>query len=272
MSTTRKALPALALCLAASVAVADGDYVSPTNQRFGITLGIIDVKTATTLRVDQSDGTPGTTLNGEGDLGLDKSRVEPQFDFMVRAGERHRVFFDYFTLDRNDNKVLTQGPYAYGGVVLLQGDPVTTDLSLRVLQLTYGYSFWHSEKLEIAATLSINDAEIQSSVRVATETRHVYDSESLAGPFPEPGVMLTWVASKRFFFDATARYLKVAVDHYDGSVGVYQFDAQYRLRPNISFGLGYDDTRANFLSRKSSHTGYFNFDAKGPEFFVRVAF
>jgi len=272
MSTNRKAYAALALCLAASVAAADGDYVSPTNQRFGISLGIIDVKPSTTLRVDQSNGTAGTTLNGESDLGLDSSRIEPKFDFMVRAGERHRVFFDYFTLDRTDTKVLTQGPYAYGDVVLLEGNPVTTELSLRVLQLTYGYSFWHSEKLEIAATLSINDAEVQSSVRVSTEARHVYDSESLAGPFPEPGVMVTWAPSKRFFFDATARYLKAAIDHIDGSVGVYEFDAQYRLRPNISFALGYADTRANFLSRKSTDTGYFNFDAKGPELFVRVAF
>jgi hypothetical protein len=268
----RRALPVLALCLAASVAVADGDYVSPTDQRFGITLGIIDVRPSTTLRVDQSNGTEGTTLNGESDLGLDSSRIEPKFDFMVRAGERHRVFFDYFTLDRDDTKVLNNGPYAYGGVVLLEGDPVTTNLSLRVLQLTYGYSFWHGENLEIAATLSINDAEIESSVRVSTEQRHVYDSQSLAGPFPAPGLMLTWVASKRFFFDATARYLKVAIDHIDGSVGIYEFDAQYRLRPNISFGVGYADTRANFLSRKSTDTGYFSFDSKGPEAFVRVAF
>jgi hypothetical protein len=272
VSTNRKAYLALALCLAASVAAADGDYVSPTNQRFGISLGIIDVKASTTLRVDQSNGTTGTTLNGESDLGLDSSRIEPKFDFMVRAGARHRVFFDYFTLDRSDTKVLAQGPDSYGGVVLLEGDPVTTDFRLQVLQITYGYSFWHSEKLEIAATLSINDAELESSVRVNTEARHVYDDESVAGPFPAPGLMLTWVASKRFFFDATARYLKVAIDHTEGSIGIYEFDAQYRLRPNISFALGYADTRADFLSRKTDHTGYFNFDAKGPELFVRVAF
>jgi hypothetical protein len=36
--------------------------------------------------------------------------------------------------------------------------------------------------------------------------------------------------------------------------------------------LGYNDTRANLLSRQSKDSGSFIFDAKGPELFVRVAF
>jgi hypothetical protein len=156
--------------------------------------------------------------------------------------------------------------------VLLQGDPVQSDLSLRVLQLTYGYSFWHSAKLEVSGTISINDTQIQSSVRVQTATRHIYDAQSLAGPFPTPGIAATYVASKRFYFDATARYMRLSIDHMEGSLTMYQFAALYRLRPNVSFGLGYDGMRANLLSRKSTDTGSFNFDAKGPELFVRVSF
>jgi hypothetical protein len=49
-------------------------------------------------------------------------------------------------------------------------------------------------------------------------------------------------------------------------------DAFYRLRPNIAFALGYTGTRADLLSRQSKNAGSFDFDAKGPELFIRVEF
>ena len=268
----KTAFLALAACLTGGAASADGDYVSPTNARFALTLGAVEVSPSTVVRVDSKTGTLGTTFNGENDFGLDSHRIEPKFDLMLRAGERHRLFFDYFTLDRSDTKNLAFGPANFGDVVLLEGDPVQAELSLRVLERTYGYSFWHSEKLELTGTISINDTEVSSSVRVQTPTRHVYDSQSTACPFPTPGITATYVASKRFYFDGTFRYMRISIDHLEGSTTIYDFEALYRFRPNVSFGLGYSGVRADLLSRKSTDTGYFDFDSKGPEVFVRVAF
>jgi hypothetical protein len=267
-----RVLWALSLCSSATIAAADADYFSPTDSRFALSVGVSQVNSSTSLTVDSTAGLAGTYLNGEDDLGLDRRRYEPKFDVAFRAGVRNRVFFDYFTLDRSDTKVLVQGPVDYGNVLLLSGDPVTTDLSVRVLQISYGYSFWHSEKLEVAAVLSVNDTEIESSVRVQTASRHVYDERSLAGPFPTPGIDVTWAASKRFYFEGKARYLKLAIDHLDGSVSLYDLDAFFRLRPNIAFALGYTGTRADVLSSKSNKAGSFDFAARGPELFVRVEF
>jgi hypothetical protein len=271
LNGTGRALGALLLCSTATIAAADGDYFSPTESRVVLSMGVMQVNSSTSLRVDSSAGFLGTEVDGENELGLERRRYEPKFDVAFRAGERNRVFFDYFSLDRRDTAVLV-APISYGNVVLQVGDPVTTDLSLRVLQLGYGFSFWHGDKLEIAGILAINDTEIQSSERVNTATRHVYDEQSLAGPFPTPGIDVTWAPTKHFYFEGKARYLRVAIDHLDGSVGLYDLDALYRLRPNVAFGLGYSATRADLLSRKSDNAGRFYFNAKGPELFVRVEF
>lgn len=272
MNGTSRMLGALLLCSSATVAAADADYFSPTDSRLALSLGVMQVGASTSLAVDSTAGFAGTDLNGEDELGLDRRRYEPKFDVAFRAGTRNRIFFDYFTLDRSNTTVLGVGPVNYGNVVLLAGDPVTTDLSLRVLQLGYGYSFWHGEKLEIAGILSINDTQIQSSVRVATLSRHIYDEQSLAGPFPTPGIDVTWAASKHFYFEGKARYLKLSIDHLEGSMSLYDVDAFYRLRPNIAFALGYTGTRADLISRKSNNGGSFDIDARGPELFVRVEF
>jgi hypothetical protein len=266
----KNGMAVLTLALITTLAHAD-DYMSPTDERVRLSLGFMHVTSTTNLRLDSSAGVPGTEVNAEHVLGLDGSDFEPKFQAMVRVGERHRLRFDYFTLDRTGQTTLT-APIVFRDVALQTGDPVNSNLSMRTLGITYEYSFLHREKFELAATLGINDTDISARARVATQTRHVDQQEDQAGPFPTLGLDSTYVLSKRFYLDARAQYFKAAVDHLTGSLGIYEFAALYRLRPNISFALGYTATKATLDSRQTRTSGRFDFESKGPEFFVRIAF
>jgi len=261
-------LASLALC--ATLAHAE-DYLSPTEERVRLSLGVVRLSNNTNLQLDSSAGISGTPVNAEDVFGLDKSDYEAKIQAMVRVGERHRLRFDYFSLDRSASSTLTQ-PIVFRDVVLQPGDPLNSDLSIRTFGITYGYSFLHSDKYEVAATLGVSDTDISARARVQTQTRHVDQTEDQAGPFPTVGLDASYVLSKRFYFDGRAQYLKVRVDHLDGSLGIYELDALYRLRPNISFALGYSMLRASLTSRQTNQAGFFDFNSKGPEFFVRIAF
>jgi hypothetical protein len=264
-------LAALGLGFLANLAHADGDYASPTDDRIRVSLGAMRTSSSTTLQVDSSTGTPGTLINGESQFGLDSWDIEPKFQVMVRAGERNRLRFDYFTLDRTGNAVVAE-PILIRDAVLQPGDPLQSLLNLRVFTITYGYSFWHSEQLEIAATLGVSAVDISVQAKVQTDAVHLNQLENQAGPFPTPGVDVTWVASKRFYFDGRIQYLDGHVDHLDGSLGIFELDALYRFRPNVSFALGYNYVKSHLSSTQTGDSGLFNISAKGPEFFVRVAF
>jgi hypothetical protein len=255
----------------ATLAHAD-DYPSPTDDRVRLSLGVMHLSSTTNLLLDSSQGVPGTAINAENDLGLDRTDFEPKFQAMVRVGERHRLRFDYFTLDRTGQTTISGAPIVFRDVVLPTGYPVQSDLNLRTLGINYEYSFLHSEKFEVAATVGINDTDISTRARISTQTLHVDQREDQAGPFPTLGLDATYVVSQRFYFDGRAQYFKVAIDHLDGSLGFYELDALYRFRPNVSFALGYTAVKAILDSRKPSNSGHFDFDSKGPEFFVRVAF
>jgi hypothetical protein len=267
----KKCTAVLSLALIASLAHAD-DYLSPTNERVRLSLGVTRLSSTTDMRLDSSAGIAGTPINAESDLGLDSSNTEPKFQAMVRVGERHRLRFDYFTLDRSGQTTLTGAPIIFRDVVLQPGDPVDTNLSLRTLGITYEYSFLHRERFEVAAVIGISDTDISARARVSTETRHVNQSEDQAGPFPTLGFDTTYVLSKRFYIDARAQYFRVTFNHIEGSLELYELDALYRFRPNVAFALGYTGVTADLNSRDTSKSGYFNFNSKGPEFFVRVAF
>jgi hypothetical protein len=259
-----------ALVLSATLAHAE-DYLSPTEERVRLSLGVVHLSNDTNLQLDSSAGVTGTAVNAEDVFGLDKSDYEAKIQAMVRVGERHRLWFDYFSLDRSASMTMTQ-PIVFRDVVLQPGDPVNSDLSIRTFGITYGYSFLHGDKYEVAATIGISDTDISARARVQTQARHVDQSEDQAGPVPNVGLNATYVVSKRFYLDGRAQYLKVRVDDLDGSLGIYELDALYRLRPNISFALGYSMFRASLISAQTKQAGFFNFNSKGPEFFVRIAF
>jgi len=247
------------------------DYLSPTEERVRLSIGAVRVSNKTDLQIDSSAGVPGTSLNAEDQFGLDKSDYEAKIQAMVRVGERHRLRFDYFSLDRTGQLTVTQ-PIVFRDVVLQPGDPLNSDLSIRTFGITYGYSFLHSDRYEVAATIGINDTDISARARVQTPTRHVDQTEDQAGPIPTVGLDATYVVSKRFYFDARAQYFRVRIDDLDGSLGIYELDALYRLRPNISFAAGYTSMRAKLISAQARQGGLFNFNSSGPEIFVRIAF
>ncbi len=262
----------LALASPGQAALADGEYTSPTESRVALSLGVLDTKSSTAARINAADGTPGTFIDGENDLGLESKRYEPKFQVAVRAGERSRLFFDYFQLDRSDTKLFQLGPTTFGNVVLLTQDPVQTEFDVRIVGLTYGYSLLHGEKFELSPVVGINDISVLTSVRVQTATRHLFDSESVAGPIPTPGLAATWAPFPRFYADASAKYLRIAIDHFVGSLELYEFDALYRLQPNIALGVGYTGIKTNIVSNQNRDSGQFTFDSRGPTVFFRVEF
>ena len=258
--------------VAANGATAPGeDYFSPTEERMRVSLGAVYLDSKTMVQLNSSTGVPGTLVDGEHDFGLDKADFEAKFQVMLRVGERNRLRFDYFSLDRTGNATLNKD-ILFRNVELLPGDPVNSNLSIDVFSLTYGYSFIHNDKFELAATLGINETDISARARVNTTARHVDQTEDQAGPFPTVGLDSTYVISKRFYLDGRIAYFRANVDKLDGSLGFYELNALYRLRPNVSFALGYELVKAHLLSNQASQAGLFNFTSKGPEIFVRVAF
>src|SRR5277367_6415034 len=182
------------LALFATLAHAE-DYLSPTEERVRLSLGVVRVSNDTNLALDSSTGVPGTPVNGEQDFGLDKTDFEAKLQAMVRVGERHRLRFDYFSLDRTGNATAME-PIIFRDAVIQPGNPMDTSLSMRTLGITYEYSFLHSERYELAATLGVNETDISARVKVTTPAVHINQAEDQAGPFPTVGLDGTYVVSK----------------------------------------------------------------------------
>ena len=218
----------------------------------------------------QQPGCAGHPINAEDAFGLDKSGFRsPKFKPWCASARRHRLQFDYFswiapgtTTHYRTHRIPRCGAAA-------RRSRGFRPVAFARFGISYEYSFLHSEKYEVAATIGINDTDI-SARRAGSrlQTRHVDQTEDQAGPFPTVGIGRDLCRQQAFYFDGRAQYMKVRVDHLDGSLGIYEADALYRLRPNISFALGYSMLRGQPRSRRRPRqAGLFQFQFEGSGIF-----
>jgi len=245
---------------------------SPITDHFYVRGTFFNPAVTTTLRVDQSAtgaNLPGTVVNGEKDLGLDSRIPQGRIEIMFRLRERNRLRVDYFETNRTADHVLTR-QVLFGDQTFNVGDRASSSLDWRTFGLTYTYSLIRTDRFEVGTGLAVHflEADARSAVTAKNERQEVSGS----GAFPTIPLDLTWRISRRFALTARGQYFHASVHNFEGSLGEYHADAQYRWKPNFSLGAGYTIMRSFLNANDANFPGLFRLNVRGPEAFFKVSF
>jgi len=248
---------------------------SPITDRFYVRGTFFNPAISTTLRIDAASpgnglpNVPGTVVSGERDLGLDSRIPQGRIEIMFRLRERNRLRVDYFETNRRASHAIAR-QIQFGNETFLSNDQVTSSAQWRQFGLTYTYSVLRTDRLELGLGLGVHFVEAEA--RGAVEAKQLRQEVSGAGAFPTIPLDFTWRISRRFAMVARAQYLHAAHNNFEGSMGEYHGDFQYRWKPNFSVGAGYTVIKS-FLQLQESHfPGMFRLNVRGPEAFFRVSF
>ncbi|MGH8139198.1 MAG: hypothetical protein ACREVV_13545 [Steroidobacteraceae bacterium] len=245
---------------------------SPITDRFYVRGTFFPAALQTSLRVDPHNGVPGalgTPVSGERDLGFDGRTPQGRIELMFRMRSRSKLRVDYFETDRNGDRVLAR-QIVFGDQTFNVADRATSSLDWRAFTLAYTYSFVRNDRLEIGAGLAVHF--LQADARAAVASRQVQQEVSGAGAFPTIPLDFAWRISRRFALTARAQYFHASVNNFEGSVGDYHADVQYRWKPNFALGMGYTIMKWSLDVNDASFPGVFRLSASGPEAFFRVSF
>jgi hypothetical protein len=248
---------------------------SPITDRFYVRGTFFNPAVSTTLRIDGASpgagllGTPGTPVSGEKDLGLDDRNPMGRIEIMFRLRERNRLRVDYFETNRRGDHAIAR-QILFGNETFAVNDQVTSSVQWRQFGLTYTYSVLRTDRLELGVGLGIHFVEAEA--RGSVEVKQLRQEVSGAGAFPTIPLDFTWRISRRFAMVARAQYLRASVNNFEGSMGDYHGDFQYRWTPNFSVGAGYSVLKS-FLQVDDAHfPGLFRQNVRGPEAFFKVSF
>lgn len=248
---------------------------SPITDRFYVRGTFFNPAISTTLRIDPASpgggvaGMAGTVVNGEKDLGLDSRNPQGRIEIMFRLRERSRLRVDYFETNRRGDHPLSR-QILFGDETFEPSDRVTSSMQWRQFGLTYTYSVLRTDRLELGLGVGVHLLEAEA--RGAVEAKQLRQEVSGAGAFPTIPLDFTWRISRRFAMVARAQYMHASVSNFEGSMGEYHGDFQYRWKPNFSLGAGYTVMRS-FLQVDATHfPGMFRLNVRGPEAFFKVSF
>jgi len=248
---------------------------SPITDRFYVRGTFFNPAISTTFRIDAQSpgsgvpGAPGTPVSGERDLGLDSRIPQGRIEIMFRLRERNRLRVDYFETNRRANHVIAR-QIQFGDETFLSSDQVTSSAQWRQFGLTYTFSVLRNDRVELGLGLGVHFVEAEA--RGAVDAKQLRQEVSGAGAFPTIPLDFTWRIWRGFSMVARAQYLHASVNNFEGSMGEYHGDFQYRWTPNFSVGAGYTVMKS-FLQVDDVHfPGLFRQNVRGPEAFFKVSF
>ena len=267
-----------ALCAALLAATATAGAKPPPeqpdnllNDTFTLQAGIVFSSNSTDVRKDSSAGTPGTELNGEGDLGLASRKLTGLGELTFRIRKRHRIrIADYFVpLDRSATRTLATA-INFGDTTYNVGDSVNSELKVHALAIAYTYSFVKNEHVELGASLGFNEYDLATQVAVPSRLRYEYYERS--APAPLLGLEGEARLSSRFYVEARFQDMHAHFGEVHGTLSSYQGNLLYRYSPNVTAGLGYIGYHVDVDVTTVGDSGHFALRSAGPQLFARVGF
>jgi hypothetical protein len=226
---------------------------------------------STRVRLDASDGTPGTPLDAERDLGFADNESTGRFELILRPRPRHRIRagFNYLSIARKASTVLDQD-VRFGDQVYLTGETVESQLRLRSWWISYGFSFLRLPNAE--AGFSVGVSSLDQYGKAGVPARRVSETEERVVPAPQFGLDATIRFSPRWYGEARYQYVALSEGQREGSLSQLDAAAIFQFDPNIAVGLGYTMYRIRADVRVTGDSGLFNYSAQAPQLFLRASF
>lgn len=218
---------------------------------------------------DPNSLTPGTPISMEDDLGLTPDVHQGRVEFIFRMRERHRLRVDMWEVNRSATTSPTSD-IVFGDTTLIPTDQVVSQFNWRQSDFTYTYSVLHHARFELGVGLGMH--LIQADTQARVNARGVHESFEWAGPFGTVAVDGSFLITSRFSFNARAQYMSLNLNNANGKLGDYHADVQFRWKPNLAFGLGYESSQEQVTVTNSNPDGDMKFDVHGAELFVRASF
>jgi len=218
-------------------AVADDEapvYAFP--DKWMIRLGAYVVDGSNTRFSVASDIGLGAAIDYQKDLGGEDGDTIPRIDAYYRFNERHRIDFTAFSIDRKGQRTLAFD-IDIGEDTFSASETVNSDIKYTLYRLGYGYSFYHSPKVELTLTAGLNITEYDLSFATSSGTKA--ESAGVTVPLPVVGLRMGYAITPKW----SVRYVSEAFfvdidDKFRGAILNYELNTEYKIFKHFALGVG----------------------------------
>ncbi|MFQ5936349.1 MAG: hypothetical protein ACE5LB_08080 [Acidiferrobacterales bacterium] len=208
------------------------------NDRASINVGVFLPTMSTEVRLSSSTLGLGTRFSLENDLGMDDEPTVPRIEGYYRFTRRHRIDYSLQDLSRDATTVL-QRDIQYGDVIFPAGTQVASNFDLKVLKVSYMYSFFQTRTWDLGFTAGLYGFDFDGSI-VAPAARLVERDEEFA-PFPMVGIRATYALKPVLFLKGSFEYFEIDRSDVEAEVTDIWVALEYKTGKKLGIGIGYND-------------------------------
>lgn len=242
-------------------------------RRFKLTAGVFFPVNNTKIEVGNSDGSRGTQIDFEDDLGFKKSTTTFLGNFQWRASRRSRFDLGYFHLDRNTSRTL-QKTIEFGDHTYPVNATVSSYFKVDIYQFSYGYAFLLGPKYELGLQLGIHTLGTAVGINLIGETAGVgyNDKFDFTAPLPDIGIWGGYAFTDKLALNGNVNYFSIKVNDFDGKIVSYNLSLMYQVIPDLSFALGYSGMNFTVDVVKDKMEGFLKWGYNGPTLTASYSF
>jgi hypothetical protein len=260
-----------------AVAQDDNDWQSwPLVDRFTIELYGMFPSLDTRVQVDAADGSPGTTIIFEQNLGMSDTETLPALGLNWRFAKKHKLGLNALRLDRSGSSITTS-EIRIGDEVFTVDLPIASFFDMQIISFDYSYSLILDEKKELALGIGLSIQDLSFGL-VGNGGLGVIETDSgITAPIPTFGLKGGYAFTDKWVGKIGFGYLSfdLALDsekQLSGDVLNGYASIQHKTFERVHFGLSYQyfDVRVNW-SENGLYTSV-GYQYQGPMLAVIAAF
>lgn len=242
-------------------------------RRFKSTAGAFFPVNNTKIEIGNSDGSRGTEIDFEDDLGFKKSTVTFMGNFQWRASRRSRFDLGFFHLDRTTSRQL-QKTIEFGDHTYPVNATVSSYFKVDIYQFSYGYAFLLGPKYELGLQLGIHTLSTGVGIGLAGQTAGVSynDDFDFTAPLPDIGIWGGYAFTEKLALNGNVNYFSIKVNDFTGKIVSYNLSLMYQIIPDLSMALGYTGMNFTVDVVKTNMDGYLKWGYNGPTITASYSF
>jgi hypothetical protein len=242
-------------------------------QRFSVSAGIFVPLSNTQLEVGSEDGSFGTTIDLEDDLGFKQTTSSFVGNLQWRASRRSRFDLNYFQINRKSSYT-TKKDIEFKDTTFPANSSLNASTNSAIFQFSYGYAFFLNPRFEAGLAIGAHIVGSKVGMGIAnsggsTGKETDYD---FTAPLPDIGIWGGYGIGKQWAVNGAFNYLSLTVGDIKGRILSYNVGVTYDILKNFSATLMYAGLNFNVDLTKDHYKSYFKWGYNGPALTINYAF
>lgn len=216
----------------------------PSADKFNLSIGGYTLtRNESEMSLTERNTGAGVSVSPEDTLGLQTEQTVFRLDGRYRFNPEHSVSFSWYSISSNGGKQIDE----QFDWVDENGDPITipvgarvdTQLDYDIYKVAYLWSFYHSDKVELAAGLGLHVTRIAVGLQAETTSSGVDARDtSLTVPLPVLSFGLSYKVTKKLSWYIKSEAFSIELEEWTGTYNDNSLGVDYRLLKNVGVGVG----------------------------------